>query len=353
MKFRFAPFFILLFLALFSSKSFAQKGRLVYTAEVYFDFGKHDLRPVSDSTLDNVAAIFLEKKNPKIFITAHTDSIGSIQNNVALSERRATSVMTFLSEKGVPDSLMAFDVFGESKPATSNYSEDGRQLNRRATVEIYEQIPMTTLKGKITAPEPENLMLAEIVIRGKNFRDSLTTDSTGIFETKVPTGAVIGVDVIAKGYFLESKMMKVNPGKLPLLEILMRPAEVGAVADIENLYFVGNQDTLLPKSEPTLPKLMRFMQVNKCLIIEIAGHVNRPNHPPLKIGSWEHDLSERRAKRVYNYLIENGIEEKRMAWKGYANWEMKFPNARSERDQAANRRVEIRVTGNIEEGNSE
>ena len=349
MTIRTVPFFTLVFFIALVSKNFAQTERLVHSSEVYFDFGKHDLRPEADSSLSGIAKIFLEKKNPYLLITAHTDSIGSLKNNLALSERRSQSVMDFLLEKGVPDSLMKADYFGESKPATSNHSDDGRQLNRRATIEVFEKIPTTTLKGKVNPPEPENFMLAEVIIRGKNFRDSLTTDSTGFFQTEVPTGAVIGVDIIAKGYFLESKMMKVKPGSMPLLEIMMRPAEVGAVADIENLYFVGNQDILLPKSEPTLPKLLRFMQVNKCLIIEIAGHVNHPNTPPLKIGTWEHDLSERRAKRVFNYLIENGISEERMSWKGYANWEMKFPNARSEKEQAANRRVEIRVVGTLEE----
>jgi outer membrane protein OmpA-like peptidoglycan-associated protein len=349
-----APF-LLLFLLL-SKESFSQinashNGHLVHSTEVYFDFGKHDLRPASDSTLDQVAQMFFDKNNRHIIVTAHTDSIGSIENNIALSERRANSVMGFLSENGIPDSLMKSSVFGESQPVTSNRTDDGRQLNRRATVEVFERQPMTTLKGQIKLPEEEQFMLAEVIIRGKSFRDSLTTDSTGFFQTEVPTGAIIGVDVIAKGYFLESKMMKVKPGVMPLLEIMMRPAEVGEVADIENLYFVGNQDTLLPKSLPTLPKLLRFMQVNKCLVIEIAGHINHPNTPPLPEGTWEYGLSERRAKRVYKYLLENGIPEERMTWKGYSNWEMRYPHARSEEQQAANRRVEIRVTGIIDPDN--
>lgn len=348
MPLRFFSFFILLALSIFAAKTTAQSSRLIHSEEVYFDFGKHDLLPEADSALSALATVFSEKENRYFVITAHTDSIGSLKNNIALSQRRAQSVMDFFSEKGVPDTLMKADYFGETDPISPNRTEDGRRRNRRATVGLYEKIPMTTLKGKVSPPDPEQFMLAEVIIRGKNFRDSLVTDSSGLFQTEVPVGAVIGVDVIAKGFFLESKMMKIKPGGSPLLEILMRTAEVGAVADIENLYFVGNQDILLPKSEPTLPKLLRFMQVNQSLIIEIAGHVNHPNTPPLKIGTWEHDLSERRAKRVFNYLTENGIQEERMSWKGYANWEMKFPNARSEKDQAANRRVEIRVMGNLE-----
>lgn len=341
MTFRFILIFI--FTNLVFIQIDAQQEQLIHSAEVYFDFGKHDLRPSADSTLRAVAQIFLEKENRQIKITAHTDSIGSLSNNQALSQRRGNAVVAYLAEAGVPKEATQVSVFGETKPATANATDEGRQRNRRATIEIFESIPMTTLEGQVKDPEDGGYIVAEVIIRGKSFRDSLTTDSTGFFQTEVPTGEVIGVDVIAKGFFLESQMMKVKPRDMPLLEIMMRPATVGEMADIENLYFVGNKDTLLKKSEPTLPKVLRFMQVNEDLKIEIAGHVNHPNSPPLPVGTWEHDLSERRAKRVYNYLVEHGISPERMTWKGYSNWEMRYPRAFDLREQAANRRVEIRV----------
>ena len=46
---------------------------------------------------------------------------------------------------------------------------------------------------------------------------------------------------------------------------------------------------------------------------------------------------------MYDYLLANGISEKRISFKGYGNWEMRFPKARSESQQAMNRRVEIRI----------
>ena len=112
---------------------------------------------------------------------------------------------------------------------------------------------------------------------------------------------------------------------------------------IQNLYYVGNQDTLLPISKPELPKVLRFMQINEDLKIEIAGHVNHPNRPPVTKDSWEFDLSVRRAKMVYNYLIENQIDSARVTFKGYGNYEMRYPEARSQKEQSLNRRVEIRV----------
>ncbi len=50
-----------------------------------------------------------------------------------------------------------------------------------------------------------------------------------------------------------------------------------------------------------------------------------------------------RALVVYNYLLRYGISEERISYKGYGNWEMRFPNAQTERQQSANRRVEIKI----------
>jgi flagellar motor protein MotB len=89
------------------------------------------------------------------------------------------------------------------------------------------------------------------------------------------------------------------------------------------------------------------MEINPHLIIEIAGHVNVPNQPPISKENPSWDLSLRRAKMVYDYLIEEGIPAEQLSYKPYGNHEMRFPDARSEIKQAANRRVEIRVIGTL------
>ena len=128
-----------------------------------------------------------------------------------------------------------------------------------------------------------------------------------------------------------------------MLQLPLKPATNGAAADIGNLYFVGNQPVLLENSKPELPKILRFMQLNPAMKIEIAGHVNRPNNPPVDKDSWDFKLSEDRAKVVFNYLIEHEINVEQVSWKGYGNHQMRYPRASSEAEQALNRRVEIRV----------
>jgi len=176
----------------------------------------------------------------------------------------------------------------------------------------------------------------------------VATDSTGYFSKEVPLNTVVGIDVFAPGYFFETKMMKVA-SKLktaPTLTFELPPATAGEIAAIRDLFFVGNKAVLLPKSEPVLPKVLRFMQVNANLKIEIAGHINLPYRRGayfIQPNKRQQALSENRAKLVYDYLIKNRIAANRISWKGYGNSQMKFPYAIKETQMKKNRRVEIRV----------
>ena len=82
---------------------------------VYFDFGKYELRPNDAKKLEAIIAELKDNEYVKIRITAHTDSIGSSENNQRLSERRGKSVKTFLITKGIPDSLLEVGLFGEQR----------------------------------------------------------------------------------------------------------------------------------------------------------------------------------------------------------------------------------------------
>ena len=320
-----------------------EKEQLIRSEEVYFDFGKYDIRADADSTLLGVLNFCVEKQKLTLNITAHTDAIGSNTNNLTLSQNRANAVKDYLVNGGLVVDSIATSVFGEEKPVAENNSETGRQRNRRASIDIYQTMKLFSLEGTITDKETGKGIETDVFIKSKNLRDSIRTDTTGKWSSLVPLGAVVGLEVYAKGYFLESKMMKVIPSQIPDLNVRLAPVRVGEIVDIDNLYFEGNKAVLVPSSKPELPKILRFMQVNYCAKIEIAGHVNFPNRPPVTEQTFEYQLSVRRAKLVHDFLITNGIAEDRVTFKGYGNWEMRYPEARTQAHQAQNRRVEIRV----------
>ena len=310
---------------------------------VYFAFGKAEL---PDSARNGLAGAISEL-DPTLHwveVLAHTDSIGTSRANAQLANRRAQTVASFLIDTlDWPDRRIRRSGLGEGQPVASNADETGRQANRRATVTVFQRRPLVQLAGQVIDDSTGLGVRAEIHLRAKTWRDSLWTDSLGSWTYPVPAGEVMGVEIYAPGHFYTSQMLKALPGRTPQIESRVRPFQPGAIADIENLYFVGNQAVLLPKSEPELPKLLRFMQVNPMLRVEIAGHVNLPFNPPRDTSTFHYHLSLDRAKMVYDFLIEHGIPAERMLYKGYSNWDMRFPFATNERQQALNRRVEIRV----------
>jgi outer membrane protein OmpA-like peptidoglycan-associated protein len=312
---------------------------------VFFDFGKYDLRPTSIAILQDLAIEIKDLKNVSIEVTAHTDAIGTNEANDVLSQNRADAIKAFLANQGIVDSIITAQVYGENVPVADNDSDEGRQANRRATIKVLRAMPTGTYKGRVVDFETKEGIQAEIIFRSKTERDSFTTDENGEFITRLPLGEIIGFDVYAPCYFFENKMFRVK--RIGELEFALPKVEKGAVFPIKNLYFVGNKYVLLPKSEPTLPKLLAFMKRNDCGKIEIAGHINQPNRPPVEPGSWDFKLSVNRAKMVHDYLLEHGISAERMTYKGYGNSQMIYPTARTEEKQAKNRRVEIRVTENV------
>ena len=321
---------------------------LLLQKRVYFDFGKHDLTSESANVLLEMIDSCGNQPNIFVHVEAHTDHVGTDENNLALSRRRSNAVQEYFSQQEFSPEKISTSVFGEAKPISENISDDGRQQNRRAVISFYKKNKMSIIKGKVVDKKTGEGMQAKVIFHTKNHKDSLETSPDGSFEKVVVENTVVGVDIYKKDYFFDTQMVKAKKNSV-VLSIPLLPIEVGEKVSIKNLYYVGNQAVLLPRSKPELPKVLKFMQLNPAIKIEIAGHINAPFRTEAQLKKWEKDLSGNRAKVIYDFLLENNIEEKRLAFKGYNNSQMVFPQARSEKDQALNRRVEIRIldTGKI------
>jgi OmpA-OmpF porin, OOP family len=102
---------------------------------VNFATGSADLIPTSDFVLSY--AVSSLKKNPSLVIEVdgHTDSVGGAQKNLALSQARAESVMLYLKQHGVTNSMTAKG-YGKDRPIADNKTADGRLQNRRVSLKI-------------------------------------------------------------------------------------------------------------------------------------------------------------------------------------------------------------------------
>jgi len=103
---------------------------------ILFDFDSANIRPDAERALGDVAMVIRSYQQRPVRVDGHTDSIASVEYNQSLSQRRAASVVAWLSSHGIERARLASAGFGESKPVATNDTAAGRQLNRRVEVVI-------------------------------------------------------------------------------------------------------------------------------------------------------------------------------------------------------------------------
>lgn len=117
----------------------AKVGSKVVLKNIFFDLNQSALKPESLSELENIRTLLLENPQWRIQINGHTDNVGHPKTNMALSLKRAQSVVRYLIDKGIAPERLEARGFGSEKPLVSNDDEnEGRQLNRRTEIEIIE-----------------------------------------------------------------------------------------------------------------------------------------------------------------------------------------------------------------------
>jgi outer membrane protein OmpA-like peptidoglycan-associated protein len=109
--------------------------RLIFPADLTFDFNRDTVKGEFVPTLRNTGAILSEYDQTTVDVIGHADSVGSDDYNLDLSRRRAGNIASVLQSGGVSSYRILREGMGESQPVASNSTDDGRARNRR--VEVY------------------------------------------------------------------------------------------------------------------------------------------------------------------------------------------------------------------------
>jgi outer membrane protein OmpA-like peptidoglycan-associated protein len=104
--------------------------------KVLFDFDKSDLKPEARRQLAVVLQALREQPSLQTQIVGHTDSVGSDEYNMKLSQRRANAVATYLVQQGVSRQNIKTDWRGKREPVASNATAAGRAQNRRVEITL-------------------------------------------------------------------------------------------------------------------------------------------------------------------------------------------------------------------------
>lgn len=106
---------------------------------IYFEFDKSNITPEGAMELDRLVGVMNKHQELEIFVRAHTDSRGPDNYNLDLSKRRAQSTVEYIVSKGIDDSRISGEGFGENEPKVEcggNCSEEQYQENRRSEFKI-------------------------------------------------------------------------------------------------------------------------------------------------------------------------------------------------------------------------
>jgi len=109
---------------------------------VYYEFGKADLKEISFASLDEVVVFLNKHPELNVEIGGHTDNKGSDELNLKLSEARAGNVVAYLVSKGIDKKRLTAKGYGAAQPIAPNTKEDGsddpegREKNRRTEMKV-------------------------------------------------------------------------------------------------------------------------------------------------------------------------------------------------------------------------
>ncbi len=207
-------------------------------------------------------------------------------------------------------------------------------------------VPVTYMKGKVydiktKAPLGASFDLIDLET-GKTIVSSNSDPVTGEFLVCIPQNKNYALNVNRRLYLPYSEsfwmMESTNPGEPYYMDVPLTPIEVGAPWNLKNVYFDIDKWDLKPTSRAELDRMVIWLKANPDVKGEVGGHTDNT-------GDKKHnqELSQNRAKSVYDYLVSHGIAATRLTYKGYGDTSPLVPNDTPEHKQM-NRRTEFKIT---------
>lgn len=149
----------------------------------------------------------------------------------------------------------------------------------------------------------------------KTVFDDYTDPETGQFLAVMPIGSDYLFNVSAEGYLFYSENFELKAGDINKpyqIEVYIEKIKQGGNVTLRNIFFDTNKYNLLPASIRELKLLIDFLNQNESVNIEIQGHTDNVGDDKLN-----EKLSLNRANAVYEYLLQNSIDTKRLTFKGF------------------------------------
>lgn len=206
-------------------------------------------------------------------------------------------------------------------------------------------LPVSYVRGRVFDQDSKKQLKAAFELKDLNSRkmvvQALSTDFSGEFLICLPLGGSYALNVSKEGYLFYSDhfdMEKQTSVTDPLvLDIYLKKIKIGEQIVLNNVFFETDSYVLKSISEVELQKIVAFLKLNPDTHIEILGYTDSVGKE-----DYNKELSGKRAKEVYQYLIHQGINANRLSFSGKGMADPVASND-TEEGRAKNRRTELKI----------
>jgi len=256
-------------------------------------------------------------------------------------------MVTILKEDNVGETVARKDVDKEEKDEEE--PDNGRELTgveKEETPEPEKQVELAPVTVAVTVMGDGGPMDAKISLKGRS--NGATAGKTKIDEGKYeftvtsPESLVYRLSVEADGYVFNNTDIQVPAATAQPQTISrtveLRKLQIGTRSVLRNIYFDFNKASFKQESYDELNKLEAMMARNPGMQIEISGHTDN-----IGSKSYNKKLSQLRANAVKEYLVNKGVDARRIKSVGYGEERPLASNDDEKEGRELNRRVEFKV----------
>jgi OmpA-OmpF porin, OOP family len=196
-----------------------------------------------------------------------------------------------------------------------------------------------TVYGKITNAKTGEPIEAKISFEGAAVQPRVLSSGEEGYSVAVPT-APYTIRIEANGFISAMEKLDINALDMRDLEMnfKLQPVELGTMVNLKSVLFAQAKTDILPESYPELDLVVKFLKENPAVRIVLMGHTDGRG-----VHADNVKLSQQRVNKVKEYLVEKGIEARRVSGKGFGGSKPIASND-TEESRRMNRRVEFVIS---------
>lgn len=228
---------------------------------------------------------------------------------------------------------------------SSNINSDTKNIYTFELPEAVRPTPVSYVSGLVTDAQTSLPLNARVQLLNLPKGDTVMSVTTGAdggdFLVSLPVGRQYAMLATSPGYLFNSQHFNLtethSATKPYVVNIKLEKPQVGANTILRNIFFEFDSYELMPQSFVELNQMAVFIKNSAGVKFEIGGHTDNVGND-----AYNQQLSEKRAKSVYDYLLSQGVGQSQLSFKGYGKQVPIGDNSTAE-GRETNRRTELKV----------